>query len=280
MKFPLVVIVSIATIFATQAPARADIFSAFESPGLFGNLNQHDTYCDNVACGPTAAVNSFVYLQNRYKNLYDGRLIPHVNGNTPYQDMVDVADTLGTSAYMYSCDLCNPDKNGTYIEEFIGGKARYLNAVAPGTTSIVAMDTLAWRPVTPDGYDNGPKPAYVTDNTAPTLAFLYDQIKMGEDVELFINFNGGNHYVTLTGISYNDMTNTGYLDFIDPEGGVVMDDIDITGLDPADNDILLGGYLPGANIVNAVAESPIPEPAALALMVTGLLGIAVLRRRP
>ncbi len=274
---------------ALPPPAEATIFQGQESANLFGNLNQADTACANVACGPSAAVNSLVFLQKRYPNLYGNRLVPAATKTTSeYQQMVAVANSLGTNDYMNSCN-CG---TGTYIEEFIAGKQKYFNSVAPGTTSFDAQMTQnTWRQK-PGGVNVGPKPSYVQLNTAPTAQFLASQLKAGEDVELFINGSEGNHYVTLTQIYYDTNSATGnFIKVVDPNqptsggpaGPPTVTQLAINGLDPTDSDILLSGGLAylgtGLNIVNAVAESPIPEPPALAL---GVLGIGVLgwmRRR-
>src|SRR5262245_45155447 len=90
-------------------------------PTKYGDLDQHDTNCGNVACGPTAAVNSFKFLQEVYPHIYDNLLIPHTAGNTDYEDMIDTANMLGTVMFMDTCVICDPNKGGTYIEMFISG---------------------------------------------------------------------------------------------------------------------------------------------------------------
>jgi hypothetical protein len=45
---------------------------------LFGHLNQHDTICGAMGCGPTAALNSLVFLQNKYPTTYGTDLVPAV----------------------------------------------------------------------------------------------------------------------------------------------------------------------------------------------------------
>ena len=51
--------------FAGAAWAGA-IYDKQWDPSLYGGLDQHSTLCADLACGPSAAVNSFVFLQNMY----------------------------------------------------------------------------------------------------------------------------------------------------------------------------------------------------------------------
>jgi hypothetical protein len=283
---------AVIAVFAGCTQAKADnVITGMENANLFGNLNQGDTDCPMVACGPTAAVNSFVYLQNRYPNIYGNKLVPKgANAAQQYMNMQMVANTLGGADYMNTCN-CG---NGTFIEQFILGKQKYLDTMAKNATTYGAEDTFAWRTTLPDGSKVAAKPPYVQQNTAPTGQWLVDQLKAGEDVELFVNGSMGNHYITLTQMTYNLDKNTGSFMFIDPNqvnnkmaGAPVVSMGMITGLDATDSDILftsasVSAYLgTGLNIVNAVSESPVPEPATYAVLSVGFLAIgAILRRRP
>src|SRR5690242_1548533 len=69
------------------------------------------------------------------------------------------------------------------------------------------------------------------------LAFLATELKAGEDVELYISVfqtppmkSLGDHALTLTGISFDDATNTGSVSFVDPLGGT-RGSARITGLE-------------------------------------------------
>jgi hypothetical protein len=65
-------IVLILIVSAIVPSARADgIIVVDENPALFGNLNQNNTQCPLTGCGVTAAVNSFVFLQNEYPTVYE-----------------------------------------------------------------------------------------------------------------------------------------------------------------------------------------------------------------
>ncbi len=225
----------------------------------FGHLDQAlVTDCNNglggmnSACGPTAVVNSFVFLQNTYPTIYGTDLIPHTAGNTSTQDQTAVGQTL---ACYLSCG-----QNGTPISDFINGKEAYINSVAPNTTYFQVQNVFA-----PGGVD-------------PTFNFMYNELVAKEDVELLVGFysngpNGlvrnGGHYVTLTGISSptND-GNNGTINFVDPSGGVNMNNI-ATFLAP-DGSIRTSAYVSAGSIVTiieaAVGESPIPEPGTLLLV--------------
>src|SRR2546423_13866432 len=98
-------------------------------PGADGHLDQHRSNCVEQACGPTAAVNSFVFLQNKYPDIYGMEL----TGDT-YDSWMGTANELLDQHYM-DCD-CGRDGSGTTIEDFISGKQKYLNDFAPGTTEV------------------------------------------------------------------------------------------------------------------------------------------------
>ena len=262
-------------------PATAAVISASENAALFGNLNQNDTNCGNVACGPTAAVNSFVFLENAYPTIYGNSLVPLINGNTFYQDEVAAANVLSGANYMSTCNCV-----GTYIEDFIMGKQNYINALAPNTTTYAAQISIPWlvqRNPGPQPSTNAPQPIYVQASIAPTAQFIQSQIKDGEDVEVFVGYNaGGAHYLTLTGISFDTVAMTGTISFIDPGTGAY---------NTANSTGVVGGVIQtnygggqGAAIYAAVAESPVPEidaastANALALLL-GVLALLTERRR-
>jgi len=252
-----------------------------------GNLNQNQTNCTGGqnGCGPTAAVNSFVMLQNLYPQTYDKSLVPSAAaGNNPTQaEMAAIANQLGDSEPMnpnpttyMDCQSCN----GTYIENFIYGKQKYMEEKVPGKTVYNAYvgGTFEWRnnPGGTPGYNNGGQPGYVTRG-APTAAWLAGELSRGEDVEIFIErTNGTSHYLTLNSISFNDATNTGTIGAIDPlTGGPVT--ANITGLN-GDGYLTLN-YSAGSTLFHAVSESPVPEPGTWVLTLIGTVAILLRVRR-
>lgn len=234
--------------------------------GLYGYLNQH-VLTDfggpgdgNYACGPTAAVNSFMYLQNKYVGNYNGALVP--GGN-----LAAVAQTLGTS-YM------NTLANGTtYHDDFIWGKYQYLETVAPGKTTYEAQDYWTWTHHTPFSW---------VSQRYPTWSFLYNQLVHCEDVEILLSWTSGGHYLTLTSFHWTDVDTDGVIDvsegatidYIDPWTGAWATSAIWHAFD-AGNPFLETNYHSGAWISMAVKESP--EPGTIALVAIG--GLVLLRRR-
>ena len=90
------------------------------SPDSFGHLVQSDVpNCGAVACGPTAAVNSFVFLENQYPSIYDHLLVPDTNGNrmVDYSEMVSTASILSGPQYMNTTF-----PSGTFSDRFSSGQ--------------------------------------------------------------------------------------------------------------------------------------------------------------
>jgi hypothetical protein len=236
---------------------------------LYGNLKQGDIpEWGNVACGPTAAVNSFVYLQNKYPGVYDTSLVPG-------GDMVGVAQILGGAGYMNTIA-----RGTTFHDDFIWGKMRYIEdqvAVA-GRTVYQAQDQGIWN------NPNRIKPAWVQEGVLPQWQFLYNELVACEDVEILISWSGGGHYVTLSSFHWNDLDDdliidngeNAWINFINPS----------TGLNGTANiwQDSLGGNIEtslvdGSWISVAVSESPIPEPITMisAFLAIGTLGMYVRR---
>jgi hypothetical protein len=105
----------------------------------FGDFDQHDVTCGGTdACGPTAAANSFVFLENTRPDLYGTSL----TGGFTMADLIATADNLQTFAFMGSCSCGeNGDEScaDTYMEDFIIGKQNYIDHYAPGTTTYGAQ---------------------------------------------------------------------------------------------------------------------------------------------
>lgn len=229
-------------------------------PDLYGHLDQNSTDCIDQACGPTAAVNSFVFLQNEYPNIYGHELT-----NEDLDSLRGTANALLDQHFM-DCD-CGPNGSGTSIADFISGKEKYFGDVAPGTTEVHAQ--------------NFHDPA---NSVKPSWQYLFDQLEMGQDVEVLIGYyddNGrhGGHYLTVTGFSFGDTNGDGLIDddesarlfFIDPTDGAAHNG----NLDMKNDFLNLLNYSKDFDtyIEATVAESPVPEPPSLLVFAVALVGV-------
>src|ERR1017187_8731056 len=142
--------------------------SVSENPNLFGHVNQNDPALAGVcaaggvsyACGPTAAVNSFVFLENMYPGLYDNTL----TGNPAVmQNLFNTVTTLSGNNFM----MCAAGTGGTLLTNFITGKQNYIEQLTPGRTTY-------------------------TSQLNPGFGFILPELQKGEDVELLLGLYHAN----------------------------------------------------------------------------------------
>ncbi|MDB5809623.1 MAG: hypothetical protein JWN94_1745 [Betaproteobacteria bacterium] len=221
---------------------------------LFGHLDQKDTNCASQGCGPTAVLNSFVYLQLYYGGISASGpktpAAPTLISDFSHDGLVSVANTLGT--LMECCAL------GTRSDLLAAGKKTYLSGHSGG-----------WDPM-------------VDWNQTVTSKWLTDNLKEGVDVELLVTDGNFTHYITVTGYTNNTLS------FIDPKGGQLMTSslsVDGSGRMTLTNYDLNPGSpeVPPVTIDEGFSErlaSPVPEPATYALLMAGfaLLGFAARHR--
>ena len=144
--------------------------------------------------------------------------------------------------------------------------------------------SIGWRE-NPDGgtHPDTKKPGYVQDRTEPTLDFLTGELRKKQDIELFMAEGDEAHYITLTGIKYDDVKFTGAISFIDAWGGkpgsadFSLED----GFIKTNYTLGSEGKTSIAFIASAVVESPVPEPSVWVMLAAGMISLAVIRaRRP
>jgi len=300
----VVVFAAVVLMAGLATPAAALVYDVQLTTTLFGDLDQNDVpVIGACACGPTAAVNSFVYLQNAYPGIYGNSLVPvgaaqgvDHNGDAfvdSYDDMAAVAATLGGLNYMNT--KC---PGGTWDDMFIYGKQKYVEEQLPGMTDYAAEMSGTWAfPGTRPGDEIPPitKPSWVEDNKNPTWQFLYNNLVgldgveagPGEDVEILITDGDWGHFLTLTSFHWDDVNGDS---IIDSTEGAWIDYIDPgTGLNAQSSlcQSSYGGQLlvnystmySNAQLVMAVKESPVPEPTTLALLCAGGLCLVLYRQR-
>jgi hypothetical protein len=271
---------SVVSIFSANGlGSKVLAVTMYKTPPLdinkYGYLNQNDVPgIGDCACGPTSAVNSFVFLQNMYPNIYDNKL----TGNTS-QSWIQTALDLAGNNYMRL-------NNGVFNRDFVWGKINYFNDKAPGTTSIHG------QVITEPGQDwtqERPKPDFI-ESVFPTWQFLFNEISKAQDVEFGITYDsGGGHFLTLSSFNWTDanmdgiiqQTENAVIDFIDPLDpgtGPAKRTYGQIFNDPIDNRLRFTYNQIGAGNVSgyidiAVAESPIPEPSTvIGILFLGTLG--------
>jgi hypothetical protein len=274
---PAPVALLIVLVVCSCASAFADpIIMKFLPPSDFGHLNQRDTKCDKWGCGSTAVTNSFEYLQKRYPTVYGKTLVGAGQAG-------EIATANALADLMFSTD-----STPTTWENFIYGKEDYMNSKDPKKNVFSAESWEGWDPNKAHNRPN-PDPGAISTNTIPTPQYIIDQLKHNRDVEILIEDTGltQGHYVTVTGMSWDEGNNKGVIAFDDPYN----DDKTKPAEDKLRSMKLTDGFLSWVGttgktyeIKTAVSEGPssgaLPEPSSLLLMGSGVLCLTgFLRKR-
>jgi hypothetical protein len=226
----------------------------------------------NLACGPTATYNSFVYLNNEYPGAGLGGLL----GTGSVSAINEIGSDLSAGS--------PPAQGGV---DLAGAKSKYISD--HGLAGKVSVERLG------DGSD-------LMTTLAPNAAaqFIAQQLAKGQDVEmgfLWCDANGNltqsGHVVTVTGIDYDEAGQNGAMNIIDPWDGVALSG----NLTVGNNSLVLGytggGAGPGGGdgqdpdnptdaghgaIAFVTAESLVPEPSIMALGLAMFGGLMIRRR--
>jgi hypothetical protein len=284
-----------AVILSSTSIARADIFTASETVTNFGTFDQNNagvTYANPApvgpyACVPTSIANGLAFLNNSTPGGITGLIQPgYGTVNALAQGMAtdNFGNTNGGTWYWP-----HPGEAGE-----VSGLATYLAQNAPLVSIIGGQFAAATGETYTAGYNQ-------IQNNAPTPLFLYNALQANNAVEFGIYFgslsavqNGsgvftnGAHYLTLTGITYNSTTQSGFLNILDPSGATNFTTL---SFDTTTNGYIFlnggggyteagddnpQGYTTGAILTDLIEA--VPEPSITILTGTGMLALLAFRK--
>jgi hypothetical protein len=202
-------------------------------------------------CAAAAAINSFIFLENQYPQIYGNKLTPNVVGAAPNQTDPTDRNAFGVLYYFGT---------GNPLDRYLADKKLWINSAAPGTTVF-------------NSYYVGS----ADNNRTPTAGDLIKEMQSQEDVEMFVSGGGIAHAITLTGISCQPLTGC-VMTYQDPNSPMVQQTSQLT----AGAGSLQFVGLPGTGapylttqftIYAAYSESPVPEPSSFILLGTGIASL-------
>lgn len=248
-------------------------------PGTYyGNLIQYQVPAiGNFVCGPVATTNCLMYFQNRYSDIYGSLLVPAQTKDLNYSGTVDNYDHLIATTQTLAGDdyLRTYTRIYTYHDDLIWGKRSYIEERVPGVTVYKAQDFWGWT------NPQRPRPEFVQSGN-PTWDFLYTGLLSSAAIEILFSFDSGGHFVSVCGFEWSDLNDDGIiqqnenakLHFIDPLVGSLRQ----AQLWNSEG-TLYTDYSGGGWISMAMSSVVVSEPGTVVVIATGLVGIAIRRRR-
>jgi hypothetical protein len=244
-----------------------------ENFDFFGKQPNTDPTYPEGLCAAAAAINSFIFLENKYPNIYHNNLTPLVSGVAPNQ--TDQSDTLTFAVLYYTMPSAGYDNLAGW-NDYMTVKRNWFTDSAPGTTVFSSMY---------------PGSAYNNGNV--TSDWLNGEEQANEDVEIFVSaevwdpikqaYKWIAHALTVTDIGYdpgNYAWTLSYQDCNNPNSNYTA------SVWPNADGILNFIGLPGTGypfttftIDAAFAESPVPEPSSLMLLGIGIVVLIEYRIR-
>lgn len=280
---------------ALVAKSEAQIFSASEDSTLFGYLNQLEPQITNAfginACVPTSSINAMTYLQNMDPLTFGTNL----TGST-YTDWINADLNLGSNYFGTT------SSGGTPNNVVQSGLQNYFSDL--GFTNVFINTQLNTE--TRTFYGN-------LLNNFPTINFFESALSASNPIIFGFASGAIGHELLATGLSWDPISSSGTLNFIDPQyastgnsrtgpalvssGSIALVSTNIPFVDGSGmitsitNALYIsydspsygtsGGYINSAILftVNSGSTGAIPEPSDYTLFGLGALALIIAYRR-